>query len=71
MALEDAGAKVTSTNTVKHAKLLAEHYGLAAAIIDHSLGDGDSTDLRARLKERGIPFVVYSGFGGAFIGSVA
>jgi hypothetical protein len=42
--------------------LLAEHDGLAAAIIDHSLGDGDSSSLRARFKERGIPVLVYSGF---------
>ena len=62
MALEDVGAKVTTTNTLKDAVLLAEHDGLAGAIVDHSLGDGDSTVLRGRLKERGIPFLVYSGF---------
>ncbi len=62
MALEEVGAEVTSTTSVKRAKLLVEHDGLAAAILDHSLGDGDSSALRARLKERGIPFLVYSGF---------
>src|SRR5688572_29767409 len=62
MALEDVGAKVTTTTTLKHAMLLAEHDGLAGAIVDHSLGEGDSTALRERLKERGIPFLVYSGF---------
>jgi DNA-binding response OmpR family regulator len=60
MALEDVGARVTTTT--KHAMLLAEHDGLAGAIVDHSLGEGDSTALRGRLKERGIPFLVYSGF---------
>lgn len=61
MALEDEGAAVTTTNTLKHAKLLAEDDGLAGVILDHSLGDGDSSQLWARLKERGIPFLVYSG----------
>ena len=61
MALEDEGAKVTTTNTLKHAVLLAEHDGLAGAIVDHSLGDGDSTALRTLLKERDIPFLVYAG----------
>ena len=62
MSLEDAGAKVTTTTTLKHAMLLVEHDGLAGAIVDHSLGDGDSAALRTRLKERGVPFLVYSGF---------
>ena len=60
--LEHEGAKVTTTTTLKHATLLVEHDGLAGAIVDHSLGDGDTAVLRSRLKERGIPFLVYSGF---------
>jgi DNA-binding NtrC family response regulator len=62
-ALEEAGARATTTNTVRHALILAEHDGLSAAILDHALSDGDSTRLCARLKERGIPYVSYSGFG--------
>ena len=62
MALEDAGADLTSTNTLKHALILVEHDGLSAAILDHALGDGDSSLLCKRLKERGIPFVIYSGY---------
>ena len=58
MALEDCGAKVTATTALKHALLLVENDGLSGAILDHSLGDGDSTILRARLKKRGIPFLV-------------
>ena len=61
-ALETAGAKATMTNTVRHALILAEHDGLSAAIMDHALRDGESTALCARLKERGIPYVSYSGY---------
>jgi len=61
-ALEESGAEVTTTNTLRHALLLVEHDGLSAAILDHSLGDGNSSLLYARLRERGIPFVIYSGF---------
>ena len=61
-ALERAGAFVTSTTTVRHALILVNHDGLAGAIMDHALADGDSTDLCARLTARGIPYVSYSGF---------
>jgi DNA-binding NtrC family response regulator len=61
-AFESAGAHVTTTSTVRHALILAEHDGLSAAIMDHALSDGDSALLRVRLKERGIPYVSYSGF---------
>jgi DNA-binding response OmpR family regulator len=60
-AFTSAGAKVTSTRSVNHGLVLVEHDGLAAAIVDHGLGDGNSSQLCARLKERDIPFVVYSG----------
>ena len=62
MALEDAGAALTTTNTLKHALLLAEHDGLSAAILDHSLGGDDSWLLCKRLTERGIPYMIYSGY---------
>jgi len=61
-AFEPTGAALTTTKTLRHAMLLAEHDGLSGAIIDHALGDGDSSLLCARLKERGIPFMIYSGF---------
>jgi CheY-like chemotaxis protein len=60
--LEAAGAAVITTNSLKHALILVDHDGISAAILDHGLGDGDSTLLCARLKERGIPFLIYSGF---------
>jgi DNA-binding response OmpR family regulator len=61
-ALEAAGAHVTATTTARHALILVEHDGLAAAIMDHALADGDSTELCMRLKARGIPYVSYSGY---------
>jgi DNA-binding NtrC family response regulator len=61
MAFERAGAHLTTTNTVKHAKVLIEHDGLSAAILDHALTDGQATNLRARLNERNIPFLMYTG----------
>ena len=61
--LDLAGAHATTTTTVRHALILVEHDGLSAAIMDHALSDGDSTQLCVRLKARGIPYVSYSGFG--------
>jgi DNA-binding NtrC family response regulator len=61
-AFEGTGAALTTTNTLHHAMILVEHDGLAGAILDHALGDGNSTKLYDRLTERGIPYVIYSGF---------
>ena len=59
---EATGAALTTTNTLHHAMILVEHDGLSGAILDHALGDGNSSLLCARLKERGIPYLIYSGF---------
>ena len=41
----------------------AETGNLTAAVIDHALHDGSTTsEVCAKLKERDIPFIVYSGF---------
>jgi hypothetical protein len=41
----------------------AETGHLTAAVIDHALHDGSTTsEVCAKLKERDIPFIVYSGF---------
>jgi DNA-binding response OmpR family regulator len=61
-AFEASGAELTTTNSLRHALILVEHDGLSGAILDHALGDGDSSLLYARLKERGIPFLIYSGY---------
>jgi DNA-binding response OmpR family regulator len=61
-AFGKAGASTTITSTLKQALNLVEHDGLAVAILDHVLRDGESTRLCERLTARGIPFVIYSGF---------
>jgi DNA-binding response OmpR family regulator len=61
-AFEHTGAELTTTNTLRHAMIIVEYDGLAGAILDHALPDGDSSFLYARLKERGIPFIIYSGY---------
>ena len=61
-AFEGTGAALTTTNTLKHALILVEHDGLSGAILDHALGDGNSSLVCRRLKERGIPFMIYSGY---------
>jgi DNA-binding response OmpR family regulator len=61
-ALEEAGAFVTQTTTVRHALILIEHDGLAGAIMDHGLSNDNSMELCARLKARGIPYVSHSGY---------
>lgn len=62
LAFQNTGVAITTTNTLDHALILVEHDGLAAAILDHALGDGDSTELYGRLNQRGVPFLIYSGF---------
>jgi DNA-binding response OmpR family regulator len=59
---EAQGAKVTTTNSLEHALLLADNDGLSAAIIDHALVDGDTGPLREKLSRLNIPFILYSGF---------
>jgi DNA-binding response OmpR family regulator len=61
-ALEDAGAQVVKTSTLKHALEIVEQDGLSAAILDHALGEEDASQLCERLKQRRIPFVMYSGY---------
>ena len=59
---KDAGARVRICSTVEDALAVAEHQHLAAAVVNHLLHDGESSPLCARLKQRGIPFVLFSGF---------
>ena len=58
----NAGARAVISRTIEDAMEKAELEGLTAAVIDHAPHDGLTTsDVCAKLKERNIPFVVYSG----------
>jgi len=61
-SFEAAGARVVAERTLQRALVAAEHADLSAAVLDHALGDGNSSLLCERLKERDIPFVLHSGF---------
>jgi DNA-binding response OmpR family regulator len=62
-ALKSAGADVVIARTLKDAVYEAMASTLTAAVVDHAMHDGVTTsDVCAALKERDIPFIVYSGF---------
>ena len=61
-AFQDEGAKAITARTLAAALVAIEDPAISAAIVDHALGDGDSSELCGRLKERNIPFVMYSGY---------
>jgi DNA-binding response OmpR family regulator len=59
---EEEGAKVIMAQTLSEALLGVEDPALSVAILDHGLADGDSHKVCARMMERNIPFVTYSGY---------
>ena len=61
-ALEDAGATVTEASNLIQGLALVDNAGLSGAVLDHGLGNDDSSPLCEQLKQRGIPFLIYSGF---------
>jgi DNA-binding response OmpR family regulator len=61
-AFTKTGAQVVTSPSQRNALAALEEGVISAAILDHSLRDGDCSELCARLKERNIPFVIYSGF---------
>src|SRR5689334_6680938 len=62
-SFENAGAEVVISRTLEDALEKAELPNLTAAVIDHALHDGLTTsDVCAKLKDRNVPFIVYSGF---------
>jgi len=60
--LEDAGASASLARTLRDALAKVEAPGLPAAVLEHHLRDGDSSQICDRLDARNIPFVVYSGY---------
>ena len=60
--LEAAGARVLAARTLSDALIKAEDPDLSAAVLDHGLIGGDTSEVCEKLKERGIPFLLYSGY---------
>lgn len=61
-AFEDAGAIVLRARSVGQGIRSIGHPELCAAVIDYGLGEGNAKELCQALEQRGIPFVVYSGY---------
>src|SRR5262245_27078279 len=61
-SLEAAGARVITARTLATALRCAEDPDLSAAVLDHGLRDTDTSAVCSKLKERNIPFVIYSGY---------
>jgi DNA-binding response OmpR family regulator len=60
--LEGAGAQVLMAHTLSTARVHARNPDLSAAVLDHGLDKDDTSEICTMLKERNIPFVVYSGY---------
>jgi DNA-binding response OmpR family regulator len=61
-AFQEAGAVALIARSLADAIRLVEHGEVSAAVLDFGLGDGDSDAVCRRLAERGIPFVLHSGY---------
>ena len=60
-AFEAKGAKVTTASNVSHALTLAEGGGIAGAVLDYELADGNCAGVCHVLKSHNVPFIIYSG----------
>ena len=61
-ALRDAGAMVVAAGMVESGLFATEHPELSGAVIDLRLGADKGTTVCRRLKQLGVPFVVYTGY---------
>jgi hypothetical protein len=53
---------VTEANNLSQGLALVANAGLSGAVLDHGLGNDDSSPLCERLKQQGVAFLIYSGF---------
>jgi CheY-like chemotaxis protein len=60
--LKRAGARVLLAHALPTARVHARHPALSAAVLDHGLKKNDTSEIYTILKERRIPFVLYSGY---------
>lgn len=61
-ALRAANASVLTSTTLSEGLRLAEEPALSVAVIDLALGSDKALALCRRLTERGVPFVIHSGY---------
>src|SRR5262245_47355840 len=61
-ALRIAGARVLCAGYLDAGLSTVEHPDLSGAVVDLHLGDGSGTVVCKRLRERGIPFIVHTGY---------
>ena len=61
-AVRAAGARVLCAGYVESGLYITEHPDLSAAVIDLHLGDGSGTAICKRLRQRAVPFVIYTGY---------
>ena len=61
-AFTGAGARVVTARSFASALIAVENEVPSAVILDHTLSDGESSQLRKRLKQRNIPYVLHSGY---------
>jgi DNA-binding response OmpR family regulator len=66
-ALRAAGARVVSAGYVESGLYTTEHPQLSAAVIDLHLAGEDGTAVCRRLRQLGVPFLVYTGYPAAQI----
>lgn len=62
-SLSAAGASVFTAHNLCDGLRLATQPDLSAAVVDFGLSDGNGSALCDLLHERGIPFVLHSGYG--------
>jgi|SRR5262245_8253716 DNA-binding response OmpR family regulator len=60
--LVGAGARVLLAHALPTARIYARDPELSAAVLDHRLKTDDTSEICTILKERDIPFVLYSGY---------
>ena len=58
-AFTGAGARVVTARSSASALIAVENEVPSAVILDHALSDGESSQLRKRLKQRNIPYVLH------------
>ena len=68
-AFSNAGARVVTVHSLADALIALEDDPPSAIILDHALSDGESSQFRECLKERNVPFVLYSGYPGEHDGA--